>query len=366
MRILFSSIRGPGHFHPMLPFMVACRRRGHDVLVAAPEDLRGTVERAAFAFHPFAHPGDDALGRIWSRLPALSADEAGGVVVREILPDLIVRESSEYAAFVAAEASGIPLARIGIMLAASEERILRLAIDSVDRLRTATGLAADGGKALRSEPIFTAMPRSLEDPEVLGPPTTLRVRSVSDDTPKPLPKWWDDDARPLVYVTFGSIAGGMPTARGAFTAALEAVADLPVRVLLTTGHGIAPGALGVVPPNAHVEAWVPQGDVLPHAAVIVCHAGSGTMIGALEAGVPIVAVPLFADQPQNAKRIAEVGAGVVVEGRTATADALRTAIRQVLANDAYRSAAQRLAREIAALPTTDAAVDAFEALIAAR
>jgi UDP:flavonoid glycosyltransferase YjiC (YdhE family) len=44
-----------------------------------------------------------------------------------------------------------------------------------------------------------------------------------------------------------------------------------------------------------------------------CHGGSGTTLGALAAGLPLVVVPLFADQPVNARRVAAVGAGLAVE-----------------------------------------------------
>jgi MGT family glycosyltransferase len=245
--------------------------------------------------------------------------------------------------------------------------MLRLSIDSVDRLRVAEGIAADGGAALRGAPSFTAMPRSLEDPDEMGPASTMRVRAPrAAVVPKPLPAWWGEDTRPLVYVTFGTIAGGSPMARGAYKIALDAVADLPVRVLLTTGHNFDASLLGVVPPNAHVEAWVPQLEVFPHAALTVCHAGSGTVLGALESGVPMVAIPLFADQPPNARRVAAVGAGLMVEGRTATAEAVRDAITALLADEAPRRVAQRIAAELAALPTTDVAVEAFEAIVTNR
>ena len=91
---------------------------------------------------------------------------------------------------------------------------------------------------------------------------------------------------------------------------LAAAAELPARVLLTVGRDADIDALGPAPPNLRVEAWVPQADVLGHADLVVSHGGSGTTLGALAAGLPLVVVPLFADQPDNARRVAAVGAGV--------------------------------------------------------
>jgi len=53
----------------------------------------------------------------------------------------------------------------------------------------------------------------------------------------------------------------------------------------------------------HVEAWVPQADALAAATVVVCHGGSGTTFGTLAAGLPLVIVPMFADQPANARLV---------------------------------------------------------------
>jgi MGT family glycosyltransferase len=133
---------------------------------------------------------------------------------------------------------------------------------------------------------------------------------------------------------------------GAYRKALDGIAELPVRVLLTVGRELD---VGPVPENVHVEQWVPQADVLAEAAAVVCHGGSGTTLGALAAGLPLVVVPLFADQPYNAVRVAAVGAGVV-----AALDDVRAATERVLTDDRYRTAAERVADEMRRLPPVDA------------
>ncbi|GAA4901709.1 glycosyltransferase [Actinomycetospora succinea] len=166
------------------------------------------------------------------------------------------------------------------------------------------------------------------------------------------------------------MAGNVPFAAPIFDVALEAVADLPARVLLTTGHGIEDGRLAAPGPHVHVERWVPQADVLASASVVVCHGGSGTTLGALAAGVPLVITPLFADQPENARRVAEIGAGVRVGPRdpgapTSAIDPadLRRAITDVLADPAPAAVARRVAAEIDALPPADDAVAVISAAV---
>lgn len=147
------------------------------------------------------------------------------------------------------------------------------------------------------------------------------------------------------------------------------MANLPARVLLTTG--VAIDGDGPQPPGPHVrvERWVPQADVLAQAAAVVCHGGSGTTLGALAAGVPLVVTPLFADQPYNGRRVAAVGAGLVVEPRDQGAmrsavdpGDLRDAIATVMAGEGYGRAAAAIAADIRGLPPADDALELLSAV----
>jgi UDP:flavonoid glycosyltransferase YjiC (YdhE family) len=119
-----------------------------------------------------------------------------------------------------------------------------------------------------------------------------------------------------------------------------------------------------IPLNTHVEHWVTQGDILPHAAVVACHGGTGTTLGALAAGVPLVICPLFADQSANGRMIEHARTGRIVAGRALApaslhglgpgdAEPLRDAIKHVLTEPDYRHGAKRIAAELAATPTLD-------------
>jgi len=78
---------------------------------------------------------------------------------------------------------------------------------------------------------------------------------------------------------------------------------------------------------------------------MVCHGGTGTTLGGLAAGVPMVVVPQFADQPNNAARVAATGAGLAIgdgEDWLVTAEEVRAAVTEVLAGPSYRTAATAL------------------------
>jgi UDP:flavonoid glycosyltransferase YjiC (YdhE family) len=95
--------------------------------------------------------------------------------------------------------------------------------------------------------------------------------------------------------------------------------------------------------------------VLPRVAALVCHGGSGTLLGGLAAGVPMVVVPQGADQPHNGRLIAAAGVGLTLPKPDAAA--LRAAVQRVLEVPELRQRARQLAEEIAGMPTIDDAVD---------
>jgi hypothetical protein len=200
-------------------------------------------------------------------------------------PEMVVREPCEYTTAVLAHGAGIAQLQIGISQSAIELRVLEMVAGTIERHRA--GAAA----AIRAAPYLTSFPASL-DPSPW--PDTRRFRQPSPAR-APLPDWWPGDRRPLVYVTFGTVLGHLSESHAAYRTALDAVADLPARVLMTVGHAVDPAALVPVPSNTRIERWVPQGDVFPEARLVVCHGGSGTTFGALAAGLPLVICPLFAD-----------------------------------------------------------------------
>jgi len=274
-------------------------------------------------------------------------------VVQSWGPDLVLFEESENAAPLAAEATGVPAVCVGITARAVGEQFRPQIASAIGDLRADLGLAPDPElERFQTMPFFTLAPPSLEDPGTPGPADALRFRETDGDTPRPLPDWWTDDSRPLVYLTFGSVAPTMNYFPGVYRDAIDALGELPVRVLVTVGRDRDPRELGPLAPNVHAARWVPQADVMPHAAAMVCHGGFGTVRAGLAAGVPMAVVPLFADQHYNARRVAELGAGIELE---ADADGLADAVRRLLTEPSYREAARRVADETRRLPTVDTA-----------
>jgi UDP:flavonoid glycosyltransferase YjiC (YdhE family) len=380
MRVLFTSMRVPSHFLPLVPFIAACRQRGHEVAVTAPAELEQRAVSTGAAFFALGHPGDARLEPIWARMRDASPEESKRIGIGELFagalagaalpslvetvqrwrPDIVVRESQEYAAVLAAEKAGLPCAHVSITARRPELDTFALAEDALDAHRKELGLPAALTARLQTEPALTLFPQALEDP-AFEPGPARRYRAASQPAP-PLPDWWRGARAPFVYATLGTVAGGMQQMRSAYAVVLEAVRRLPLRVLLTVGADLPLELLGEVPPHVHVERFVPQHEVLPHAGAVLCHGGSGSVIGALSAGVPLLVLPMFADQTANAARVGELGAGIALPKRCAEPEAVERALTAVLGGESFRAAAGRVAAEIAALPPVEDAALELESL----
>lgn len=168
--------------------------------------------------------------------------------------------------------------------------------------------------------------------------------------------WPPDDPRPLVVVSLSTLGqGGAPVLQRVLTA----LAPLAVRALVTVGPFAA--ADFHVPPNTVLERFVPHASVLPWAAAMITHCGMGGMTKALAHGVPVVCLPLMADQPDNAARAVARGAGIRLK-RDASPDQIRAALQHILAEPRFGTAARRLAAVLAREDGTEQAAWELESL----
>ena len=140
--------------------------------------------------------------------------------------------------------------------------------------------------------------------------------------------------------------------------AADALGQLPVRGLVTTGPAVDPAAIRA-PASVSVRRWVRHADVLPACSAVLTHGGHGTVIKALAAGVPLVVAPLGRDQPDNAARVVYAGAGLRVSRKASVAD-LRNALGRVLEEPRFLTAARRMAAILAAERDEGLVVDELE------
>jgi UDP:flavonoid glycosyltransferase YjiC (YdhE family) len=389
MRVLLTTKRGAGHFGPMIPFAHAFRRAGVEVLVAAPRSAADMVSAECLDLWFFDEAPEAERDAVFAAARRLPEEERGPYVFAEAFaridaraalpgmldvcrrwrPDVVMSEISELAGPLVAEALGIPAICVGIFQQGKGEAVAGASqvLDAVDGLRAELGLPPDPeGDRLFSTPYFTLVPAALEDPNTSTSRSAWRFREAGDEDRGRSSAAWARGEQPLVYVTFGSVAPTMEFFPGIYRASIDALSALPVQVLVTVGRDRDPADLGPLPANVHVERWVSQREVMPHATAMVCHAGSGTVTMGLSAGVPMAVVPLFADQPYNAERVAAVGAGIALDDGADALPRLGDAVSRLIVDPAYRVNAARVAIEMRSLPTVDLAPAIVRELVADR
>ena len=359
-----TTMRGEGHLRPLLPFADAFRSQGHDVLIAAPEDTTAAVLDAGHEAWALPQAPAAVIDAVFARAHAAEPEEANRIVVGELFagvnaraalpgvmgavaewqPDALMHETCEFTAALVAERAALPCVRVAVHMAHLEAYIAGFAAPSVDALRAQVGVGTDpDGERLLAGPSVTLTPPALDGGTTEGhyrePATALEIPPGTGDP------------RPLVYVSFGTVAPRSGAYPDAYRDAIEQLAGLDVRVLLNTGRQ-DPAELGPLPAGVHARPWVREAQVLPHVSAMVSHAGAGSVRTALAAGVPMALAPRFGDQPLNARAVQEAGAGLVVE----RADRIAETVKVLLSDPAYATRAVAIATEIDALPEAGEAI----------
>ena len=371
--MLFTAGPLVGHVFPMLPLMYAARDAGHEVVMATGADMVPDLQRRGFATWAVGPGLGEAVAELTSAsaVPATSHEEQLGrdavhlfarPSVRRALdlipraaawgPDIVISEITELAGREVACATGALYATHGFgthvpgtsALAAVMFDHVSAELGTPNRRHTfETGLYID------------PCPPGLQSPE-FGEMEVRSIRpghgGIAPDERLP-PQFLDLPERPLVYVTLGTVYNDPELAR----TVLDAIQDLPISIAVTTGPGIDPALLGRRPANVAAAPFVAQALLLPLASAVVSHTGSGTMLGALAAGLPQVCLPRGADQFANAERLHAVGAGIRLLPDDVTPDRLRAAVSSVLDDPAYADAATAMKAEIAAMPSAADVLD---------
>jgi MGT family glycosyltransferase len=401
-RFLFTFSGGYGHFHPLAPLARALVQAGHDVAFAVGRSLRPLVEAAGFVVFPVdvnasmdpeyqqvkaqVHMMPTSLESELYAYPRLFCGVASRVrtpdlvaIARAWQPDMLIREAGEYGAVIAADHLGLPHATVSFAAALKSLAIFEQdAAAFLDPVRRDWGLAPDPDLTSLYRYLYLAYSPPSFSLQDVGrparadaiPPTVHFVRPEvfdrADD--ESLPDWVAQlPARPTIYVTLGTEVNKEPEFYPSVLQTIVAgLRDAPVNLIVTLGRDKDPADFGPQPANVHVERYIPQSLLLPYCDLMVMHAGSNSLLAALDVGLPMVVAPLIADQFFNAHIIHTLRLGQVVQQSQLTPVGIRAAVDEVLGNPSYRQAVGRLQAEMHALPSQQHAVELIERVATTR
>jgi UDP:flavonoid glycosyltransferase YjiC (YdhE family) len=370
--VLFSAVDGYGHVYPLLPLAAAFRRMGDEVLVATGPELApvvgkrglavrtvgGTIAAAEREFlerHPDA-PSLEPAARLALVAPEMfvaiaARDRLAGLldVINAFRPDLVVHDATEFAAPVAAAATGVPAVAHAVSMLNPTAAVSAAVRARLDELGDEWGVPGATDRLLEQRFLDICPPTLAAGvrPNPFREVRALRPQLLPDSVAA-LPA----EVRSLprdrtVLVTLGTVVHRVPAV---LETLVDAVQELPVNVVVTVGPDGDPARLGRRPANVHVARYLPFAALIPRCAALVAHAGAGTLLASLAAGVPSVLVPQGAEQVANALAAQRTGAAIAFEPGTLDAAAIRAALEHVVDAPQPRRAAAALAAEIASMP----------------
>lgn len=375
MRVLVVSAPLPGHLLPMLPLADALWNSGHEVLVASGGDALaagtgnlpaidvarnvrfGRIAAAAMVAHPVTaraelagRGGERGVRSVFGPVNEELAD-ALVTVVAQWRPDVVVHEPLAASGALAAARHDVPAVLLENNLFPGRELV-----DATLGARTMQRALWRHGMSGLPDPAVTL---TIAPASLVGRRTGLPMRPGEPDRepePDALPGWLRAPSeQPRVLVTRTTVSGPGRGAGGRGDpqpAAVRAADGLDCELVLVRPTARMTRKL---PPGVRGVGWVPLPDVLPGCAAVVHHGGAGTVLAALTAGIPQLAVPGAGDRRHNAELVAARGAGLA---GPVTPDAL-----QRLVHDGELAATARAVRsEIEAMPPPQARVDAIAAL----
>lgn len=365
-RFLFVVPPMVGHVNPTISVAAELARAGHEVAwvgyeaifrsVLPPEatcialDASGSEEAFRKAsVRALEVRGLAALKFLWEEvLIPLAETMLPGVeaAVDAYAPDVLCVDRSAFAGAIVARKRALPWATI--------------ATTSLDRRRSIGDLhrvfewteqrLAELQRAVGIEPlpmveesphlviVFTTLEFVGErnpDPVVyrfVGPSFRHRPATRAESFP-----WERLGPAPRLLVTLGSL--NPQRGKQFFAAVVEALADEPLRVVAAAPHEFGP-----FPANFIAQPWVPQLELMPRMDAVICHAGQNTVSEALSFGLPLLVAPIKDDQPVVAGQVVGCGVGLRISFARPRPQAVREAVRRLLAEPRFREAAAGIRR----------------------
>jgi UDP:flavonoid glycosyltransferase YjiC (YdhE family) len=391
-RVFLGAFGQPGHAFPMLALGAELAARGHQVTYETWTRWREPVEANGMRF--VAAPENDFSDPAAPRGPYEAVARATGQTRRAIAeagPNVVVHDILTLAPALGGELEGLPVATLiphlfpvgqpGFPPYAFGARMPRTEVGrtlwrSFDRPVNA-GLAR-GRSELNRTRVQLGLPPVEHFHGGLSRQLTMVGTLPQLEYPRAWPEWahvvgpvmWEPPFErvdpppggdPLVLVAPSTAQD--PDHR-LLRAALDGLAGEPVRVLATWNRRPLPGPARIAG-NTRLVEWLSYSQTMPGCALVICHAGHGTLVRALASGCRVLAVPHVGDMAENAARVDWAGAGLRLPWPLLTPRTLRLAVRRALSRPELGARAAELARWAEANSGATRAADLVEQLVRA-
>ena len=385
--VVFFNLPAHGHINPTLPLVAELVRRGEQVTYYSLPPFRAAIEATGAIFRDYGAALPATVMQVDPNLFRFAGVllRVTGAVVRNLWPT-VRADPPDYIMHDSLAGWGKYLAHLlGVPAVCSTTTFVLGVRQGLTTPEQIPAMARMAGAAWREWGDFLRLTRRLGHsygvprPQILdvftnrqpltlvytdrqfqpwgwsfGPGTafvgpTYDGRNEVDDFP-----WAALDGRPLIYISLGTVFSDQIAF---FQQCFTAFATAPYQIVVSLGGRSDPAALGPIPANFLVRAFVPQLALLQRAALFITHGGMNSVSEALYYGVPLVVVPQAADQLIVARRVVRLGAGVLLTKDRTAPDGLRASVGRVLAEPRYRAGAQQIGQMLRAAGGATQAAD---------
>jgi UDP:flavonoid glycosyltransferase YjiC (YdhE family) len=388
-KFLWLNWSGGGNLPPSLGIARVLTEHGHTVAFAGRPEMVARVAAAGFRAIELTqayaqvdrYPANSPMSRAACYLTSPAVAEQVRAVVKAEAPDLLIFDGMFPAALAQAKDFGKPTVAVSHTFVFRVLERWRGTTNTLVGMRQQSGFGSlpdldalwhgcDRVLVTTLAEFDTPAPAGWESVRYVGP--VLEDEKVAVPTALP---WRDDDTTPLALMSFST--GFEQRSLDKLQRGLDAVADLPLHLVATTGGIVDPAELKA-PRNAFVVNYAAHDPIIARASLVITHGGHGTAMRSLKYGVPMVVMPGLAhDQAVIAALMEEWGTGIAMPGdvafgsagdavtlsREESVAALRNAVQKILATPSYRDNAKKRAAMLAGVDGAANAAKEIEALL---
>lgn len=392
-KAIFFSVPAHGHINPSLPLVAKLTQCGHELSYFTTETYQQRVAATGASVQIYAGIEDDyfSVRGLDGRIPQLAAQSLL-ITTKRVLPGLLERVKKTRPDYILYDCMcpwGYYVAQIMKLPSVSSSSLMPLSprvMLNWQAMRLFLPMLAKGfragneanqlSRAVGKE--YNVKPLGLMN--ILNAPADLII-SYSSAEYVPFANTLPENVRligwaiqensldehfvyvsehPLIYVSLGTVSN-QNTAF--FQTCIAGLAELSCTVLISTGGRLAPEQFGPLPENITIKSWVPQSQVLRRAALFVTHGGLNSIHDGLYCGLPMLLVPQQTEQTFNARRVMELGAGLMLKQDDLNERTIKRSVEKLLSDTRYKTNASRIGESLRSAGGVDKAVAEIEALL---
>lgn len=374
---IFFNVPAHAHINPTMPLVRELVGRGEHIIYYATEEFCAAIEATGAIFrsygdaYPFSHTFDENLFKVTSQSIRASEIILDTLLeeIRALCPDYIIHDMLSPWGYYIAQILGIPSIRsipipcitpkVALDAPSYWRELITYMIDAKKDVWNFNVVGAKLSKKYHVKRWYLDGLAIFQDWGDLNIVFTSKEyqpyadsfderykfvgASILERSQQPDFPFEVLDQRPNIYISLGTSFNEHPEF---FQACIAAFKGSPWQIIMSVGHAINPENLEHIPDNFIIQRSVPQLEILQRAALFISAGGGASVSEAFYYGVPFLVIPQGADQPWQAYRIEQLGAGKRLHRKQVTSTALYQGAKEILEDPKYAQSSKQIGESL--------------------